>query len=400
MRMVRIPVVMALVAMASGCPNKSGEQKGGGDTKAASGSELVIGEYGSMTGSEATFGQSTHNGVQLAVDELNAAGGIKGKKIKLVNYDDQGKTSEVGTAVTRLITSDGAIAVIGEVASSLSIAGGQIAQQHGVPMISPSSTNPKVTETGDFIFRVCFIDSFQGWVMAKFATQPTAEKGLGVKKLAILIDQRQAYAQGLAKYFEEALTKLGGQVVAKESYQGGDQDFSAQLTRIKAANPEALYVPGYYTDVANIAKQVRAIGITVPMLGGDGWESVTDIGGAALVDGGGSYYSNHYAPDEPRPEVKAFVDKYVKRYGKTPDSMAALGYDAMMLVKAAAERAATLDKKGLRDALAATTDFKGVTGTIAMDAQRNAKKPAVVLKIVKGADGKLTTVTQTSVAPQ
>src|SRR5262249_2813156 len=161
---------------------------------------------------------------------------------------DQGKTTEVGTAVTRLITQDKAIAVIGEVASSLSIAGGQIAQQHKTPMISPSSTNPKVTEVGDYVFRVCFIDRFQGYVMARFATDGKDKNGLGIKKVAILIDQRQAYAQGLAKNFEEALTKLGGTVTGKESYQGGDQDFSAQLTKIKATAPEAIYIPGYYTD--------------------------------------------------------------------------------------------------------------------------------------------------------
>jgi branched-chain amino acid transport system substrate-binding protein len=380
---------LALGLTLSGCPKQSAPPAA---------TELVLGEYGSLTGSEATFGQSTHNGITLAVDEINAAGGVRGKKLKLVNYDDQGKTSEVGTAVTRLITSDQALVILGEVASSLSIAGGQIAQQQQVPMISPSSTNPKVTETGDFVFRVCFTDVFQGEVMAKFLTKPTAEQGLGLKKVALLIDQRQAYAQGLSKYFEEALGKLGGQVVAKESYQGGDQDFSAQLTRIKAAGAEAIYLPGYYTDVANIAKQARAAGLTQPLLGGDGWESVTEIGGQALE---GAYYSNHYSVDEPRPEVKGFVDKYVKRFGKTPDSMSALSYDATYLVKSAIERApeGTIpDRKQLRDLLASTRDFPGVTGKITMDAQRNAKKPAVVLKIV--ADGaKWKTVAATSIAP-
>jgi len=376
---------LAGVTVLTGCPNKTG------DSKPTATEEIVVGEYGSMTGSEATFGQSTHNGIVMAVDEINAAGGIKGRKVKLVNYDDQGKTSEVGTAVTRLITSDKALAILGEVSSSLSIAGGQIAQQQGVPMISPSSTNPKVTETGDYVFRVCFTDQFQGEVMARFLTNPVAQKGLGLKKVAILIDQRQAYAQGLAKYFEESLLKLGGSVAAKESYQGGDQDFSAQLTHIKAAQPEALYIPGYYTDIANIAKQVRALGITVPMLGGDGWESVTDIGGPYLD---GSYYSNHYSTDEARPEVKIFVDKYIAKHKKTPDSMSALGYDAMMLLKNAIERAPTIERKAVRDALAATQAFSGVTGTISIDAQRNAKKPAAVLKIT----GK-TTTTAASIAP-
>jgi branched-chain amino acid transport system substrate-binding protein len=377
--------VLALV----GCKNGGG----GGETKPAS-SEIVIGEYGSMTGSEANFGQSTHNGVTMAIEEINAAGGIKGKKVRLVNYDDQGKTSEVGTAVTRLITNDNVLAIIGEVASSLSLAGGQIAQQHGVPMVSPSSTNPKVTETGDFVFRVCFIDPFQGYVMARFATDAKDKQGLGIKNVAILIDQRQAYAQGLAKNFEEALVKAGGTVAAKESYQGGDQDFSAQLTNIKGKNPEAVYIPGYYTDVANIAKQARNLGIKVPLLGGDGWESVAEMGVEAL---NGTYYSNHYSADEPRAEVKNFVEKYTKKHGRTPDSLAALGYDAMMLIKNAIERApeGQVTRKTVRDALAQTRDFQGVTGKISMDANRNATKPAVVLRI----EGK-TTKPATSISPQ
>jgi branched-chain amino acid transport system substrate-binding protein len=373
----KLLIVAAAVGLAA-CPNRNG-----GDQPVEA-NQIVVGEYGSMTGSEATFGQSTHNGLTMAVDEINAAGGIKGKQVKLVNYDDQGKTSEVGTAVTRLITNDHALAIIGEVASSLSIAGGQIAQQHGVPMISPSSTNPKVTETGDYVFRVCFIDPFQGYVMARFATDGKDKSGLGIKKVAILIDQRQAYAQGLAKDFETSLGKLGGAITGKESYQGGDQDFSAQLTKIKSSAPEAIFIPGYYTDVANIAKQARQLGLTVPLLGGDGWESVQEIGGDALQ---GAFFSNHYSSDEKRPEVQGFVDKYVKRYGKKPDSMAALAYDAMGLLKNAIERAPKIDHKDVRDAIAATKDFQGVTGKITMDANRNATKPAVVLKIV----GKSTT---------
>lgn len=371
---IRCGVLLALGFV--GC--KSSSSGGGGTAPAVD--EIVLGEYGSMTGAEANFGQSTHNGILMALEEINAAGGVKGKKIRLVNYDDQGKTSEVGTAVTRLITSDNVLAIIGEVASSLSLAGGQVAQQHGVPMISPSSTNPKVTETGDYIFRVCFIDPFQGYVMAKFATDPKDQKGLGIKKVAILIDQRQAYSQGLARDFEIALLKVGGSIAGKASYQGGDQDFTAQLTQIKNAAPEAIYLPGYYTDIANIARQVRALGIppTVPLLGGDGWESVTEIGGPAID---GAYYSNHYAPEDPRPEVQAFVTKYKAKHGRVPDSLAALGYDATMLFKDAVNRAPTIDRKAVRDAIAATKDLQGVAGKITIDAQRNARKPAVVLQI-------------------
>ena len=349
--------------------------------------EVVLGEYGSLTGSEAVFGKSTHNGLTMAVDEINAKGGIHGNKVRLVSYDDQGKTSEVGTAVTRLITNDKVVVVLGEVSSSLSIAGGQVAQQHQTPMVSPSSTNAKVTDVGDYVFRVCFIDPFQGYVMARFATDAIAQHGLGMKHLAILIDQRQAYAQGLGRYFEAFFVKMGGTLVARESYQGGDQDFSAQLGRIASSGAEALYVPGYYTDVANIAKQARALGYEGPLLGGDGWESVQMIGGDAIS---GSYYSNHYPADEARPLVRRFVDEYHRRFGEVPDSMAALGYDAAMLVRAKIEALppqapgdaglAAL-RKQLRDALAHTTGFDGVTGSITLDERRNAKKPAAVIRL-------------------
>ena len=383
----------SLIVMAAGLFVAAGCNKSSTTTIS---DEIVIGEYGSMTGSEANFGQSTHNGVQMAVDEINAAGGLHGKKVKLVSYDDQGKTSEAGTAVTRLITSDNALAVIGEVASSLSIAGGQICQQHGVPMVTPSSTDDHVTETGDYVFRVCFIDTFQGWVMAKFATDP-APAGLGAKKVAMLIDQRQAYAQGLGKHFSTALTKLGGTIVADEKYQGGDQDFSAQLTRIKGTAPDAIYIPGYYNDVANIAKQVRGMGITVPMMGGDGWESVTDIGSDAIQ---GAYYSNHYdSADVKNPAVKSFVDKYTSRFKRAPDSMAALGYDSVMIVKSAIEKSPPAPlaawRTAVRDAIKNTSAYPGVTGSITIDEHRNAHKPAVVLKIV----GKSTT-TAATISPQ
>ncbi len=352
--------------------------------------EVMFGEYGSLTGSEAVFGKSNHNGIAIAVDEINARGGIHGKKIHLVSYDDQGKTSEVGTAVTRLITNDKVVVVMGEVASSLSIAGAQVAQQHATPMVSPSSTNAKVTEAGDYVFRTCFIDPFQGYVMARFASDPIGadgHSGLAVRHVALLIDQRQAYAQGLSRYFEAFFTKFGGSIVARESYQGGDQDFSAQLTRILASKAEAIYLPGYYTDVANIHRQARALGYRGPILGGDGWESVQTISGGATD---GSYYSNHYSADDPREAVQSYVRKYRDRFGELPDSFSALSYDATMIIAAALEK---LPPQGpgdeglralrtqLRDELKQTNGFSGVTGIISLDAKRNAKKPAAVLRL-------------------
>jgi branched-chain amino acid transport system substrate-binding protein len=243
--------------------------------------EILLGHFASMTGSEATFGQSTDNGIRLAIDEINEAGGVNGKKVRIITYDDKGDAREAGTAVTRLTTRDHVAAVLGEVASSLSLAGAPVCQEVGVPMVSPSSTNPKVTQVGDKIFRVCFIDPFQGFVCAKFARE---HEGLKAAKAAILYDQVAAYAVGLQEEFEKAFTQQGGEIVSKQTYQAGDQDFSAQLTAIRAAQPEVIFIPGYYTDVGNIALQARKLGITVPLLGGDGWDSAKlgEIAGPAI----------------------------------------------------------------------------------------------------------------------
>ncbi len=355
---------------------------------------VLIGEYGSLTGSEATFGQSTHNGIMLAVEEQNQKGGVKGKKIAVKTYDDQGKTQEAGTAVTRLITDDKVVALIGEVASSLSIAGGRVAQQYGVPMISPSSTNEQVTQVGDMISRVCFVDAFQGYVGAKFARE-----NLKASKIAILYDQGQAYSKGLSQDFKKAFTKLGGAVPTEQAYTGGDQDFSAQLTSIRETKPEAIYVPGYYTDVGNIALQARKLGLKVPLLGGDGWDSskLAEIGGSAIE---GSYYSNHYSHEEQRPAVQDFVKAYQAKYGQVPDGLAALGYDAAKLLFDAMGRAQAWDGKTLASAIADTENFPGVTGVITIDENRNAKKPAVMVQMKGGKPGYVATIQpESSTAP-
>jgi branched-chain amino acid transport system substrate-binding protein len=347
-------------------------------TPAAESDTILIGEYGSTTGSESTFGKSTDNGVQLAVEERNAAGGVKGKKIAVKLYDDQGKTQEAGTAVTRLITQDHVVAVIGEVASSLSIAGGRVAQQYGVPMISPSSTNPAVTEIGDMISRVCFVDSFQGYVVAKFVRDD-----LKLSKAALLFDQSQAYSKGLKDDFARAFQTMGGSITTEQAYTGGDGDYSAQLTSIRESKPDVVFLPGYYTDAANVMLQARKLGLDVPFLGGDGWDSekLSQIGGKAVE---GSYYSNHYAHEDPRPEVQNFVKKYKEKYGSIPDGLAALGYDAAGVLFAAMEKAPSLDGKTLAAAINSTKDYAGVTGKITIDAQRNARKAAVVVQMKGG----------------
>ena len=363
-----------------GSSNPSSTQpSGGGSSGAGAGDarEIRIGEYGSMTGSEATFGVSTHQGVALAVKEKNAAGGVKGKKIRLINYDDQGKSQEVVTAVTRLIQQDDVVALLGEVASSRSIAGGQVAQRLGVPMITPSSTNPQVTEIGDMISRVCFIDPFQGYVGASFT-----KNQLKLDKAATLYNRAQAYSAGLNEEFKKAFNTLGGELVIEQAYGDGDNDFSAQLTAIRGKNPQFIYIPGYYTEVVNIARQARKLGITCPLLGGDGWVSEELKNAGDALDG--CYFSDHYSQEDKRPEVQEFLKKYSAEYGKAPDSMAALGYDAANLLFDAMERSPSLSGNDLALAIASTKNFKGVTGTISINEHRDAEKLAVIQKIQGG----------------
>jgi branched-chain amino acid transport system substrate-binding protein len=340
--------------------------------------EILIGEYGSLTGGIATFGISTRNGSELAFQEVNAKGGLLGKQVKVLVEDDQSKPEEAGTVVTKLINQSGVSAVLGHVASSHSLAAAPICQSNQIPMISPSSTNPRVTQVGNYIFRVCFIDPFQGAVMAKFAADT-----LKLKKVAILVDVRSDYSVGLQTFFRQQFRQLGGEVVVEQSYSQGDSDFRAQLTAIKAANPEAVYLPGYYTEVGTIVHQARELGITVPFLGGDGWDSpkLWEIGGKALD---GCYISNHYSTDDPNPVVQKFVADYRAKYGQTPDALAALAYDAAHVLAASIEKAGSTDGPKVRDAIAATKDFPGVTGSISINADRNAVKPAVILKLENG----------------
>ncbi|MDY7226797.1 ABC transporter substrate-binding protein [Hyalangium rubrum] len=348
---------------------------------------ILLGEVGSLTGSEATFGISARNGIELALNEANEAGGVRGKKLAVRVYDSQGKPEEAAQAVTRLITQDKVVVILGEAASSVSMAMAEKAQAAGVPMITPTSTAPEVTQKGDYIFRVCFIDPFQGKVMAKFARE-----NLKVDQVAVLTDNKSAYSIGLANVFTQEFQKMGGQIVASESYSKGDTDFRAQLTAIKQKKPQAVWVPGYYTDVGLIARQAREMGLQgVPLLGGDGWESdkLFELGGSALE---GSYFSNHYALDNPDPLLKEFIAKYQKTYGSLPDSVAALGYDAARLAVDAMKRSPDLSGKALRDAISATKDFPGVAGKITINANRDAEKQAVVLKVVDGKTQFVTTV--------
>ncbi len=350
----------------------------GGGTPGVTGDTILIGEVGSLTGSEATFGISTRNAIELAIKEANAAGGVKGRKIEIRVYDNQSKPEEAANAATRLINQDQVLLILGEVASTNSIAMATKAQPAKVPMISNASTNPKVTEIGDYIFRVCFIDPFQGYVMAKFA-----HDNLKFTKVAVLRDLGSDYSQGLADVFERKFTEMGGKIVAGETYTKGSTDFRSQLTAIKRSQPDGIYIPGYYNDIGLIARQARELGITAKLMGGDGWDSekLFELGGAAVE---GSYFSNHYSPDDPNPRIQKFIADYKAAYGGVPDALAALGYDAALVAVDAMKRAPTLDRAAVRDAIAATKHFAGVTGTITLDDKRNATKPAVVLEVGKG----------------
>lgn len=347
--------------------------------KSGTSNEIVIGQFASLTGSKATFGISSDNGVKLAVEDVNKAGGLLGKQIKLVTEDNQGKPSETQTVVQKLINRDKVIAVIGEVASSNSKAGAPICQQNKIPMVSPASTNPEVTNIGDYIFRVCFIDPFQATVMSKFAMN-----SLKVKRVAVLIDQKNAYSTGLADNFIKTFTSMGGEIIEEQKYSEGDKDFKAQLTSIKSKNPDAVFIPGYFTEVGLIAIQAREIGLNIPLFGSDGWESEKLTEGKAKDALEGCFFSTHVSTEDPSPKIQDFLKKYRDKYKSEPDAMAFLGYDAAALLFDAIKRANSTEGQKIRDELAKSKDFPGVTGMITINEQRNAVKPAVILQIKDG----------------
>ena len=362
-------LLITTLSISFACERRGGVTTGGGT------GPILVGYYGDLSGRTSSFGQSTKNGVEMAADEINKAGGINGRQVQIITEDDQGEPNKAATVVTKLINQDKVKAILGEVASSNSLAAAPKAQEAKVPMISPSSTNPAVTQVGDYIFRVCFIDPFQGEVMAKFAAN-----NLKAKRAAILYDFNADYSRGLYQFFKRSFTELGGQIVSEQSYTQGDRDFSGQLTAIRAATPDVIYVPGYYGEVGVIANQTKQLGIKAPLLGGDGWDApqLWQLGGAAL---NGDYISNHYSVDDPKPEIQKFVADYKARYNILPDALAALGYDSMKVLADAIKRAGGTDGAKLRDAIAQTANFPAVTGIITIDAERNAKKSAVVLKL-------------------
>ena len=339
---------------------------------------IRIGEFASLTGKEATFGQTVHKGTVLAIEEANATGGALGRPLELLTEDDQSKPGESATVVKKLISRDKVVAILGELTSGRTLEAAPIAQAARIPLISPGATAVEVTAKGNYIFRICFIDEFQGTVMAQFALDT-----LKVRRVAILSSVSSAQSVGLAKFFRERVTQGGGTVVLEQRYGDGDKDFRAQLTAIKAAGVDAVFVPGYYTEAALIAKQARELGLAMPLLGIDGWESsqLIAIGGAAVE---GSYLSTHYSAENQAPGVLAFNERFRARWGEDSNALSALAYDAALVLIDALKRAGTTDGPALRAALAATRDFPGATGRITFDAQRNPTKSAVVLTVKNG----------------
>lgn len=345
---------------------------------------IKIGHFASLQGDIATFGQQTDNGIKLAVEEINASGGVLGKQIKLITEDSRSTTQDAGSAAEKLISKDRVLVLLGEVASSLSLVAAPIAEREQVPMVTPASTNPEVTVAKNgtvrkFVFRVCFIDPFQGKVMAMFAYN-----NLGARKVAILSDNANDYSVGLSKNFRVAFESMGGEIVVETAYEAKQVDFKSQLTEIREANVDAIYVPGYYTEVSLIAEQARDLGVEQPLMGGDGWDSPELVKGKFAESLEGCFFSNHYSVEDTTAVVKAFTDKYTEVYGELPGAMAALGYDAMYIVKDAIERAGVADPLKVRDALESTSGFSGITGLITINENHNAEKSAVVLQIKGG----------------
>ncbi|HEX6046429.1 MAG TPA: ABC transporter substrate-binding protein [Pyrinomonadaceae bacterium] len=373
LKAVVLPVVIVVLALGfSTCSHESETPPNRPDR-----STIKIGYFGDLSGPTFNYGQSAINGVLMAADQVNQAGGINGRKLDVVITDDKGSGEEAARLTAKLIDQDKVVAVIGGGTSGNSRAAAPKAQSSHVPLIAPSSTDPAVTQVGDYIFRACFVDEFQGEVMASFAVNR-----LKAEKAAILFDFNSPYGRGLTNFFQASFKQLGGRIVNEQSYTQGDSDFKGQLSAIRTSEPDVIYIPGYYGDVTVIAKQARQLGLTQPLLGGDGWDApeLWQLGGDAL---NGAYISTHYSVDDPSLSIQSFVQEYKQRYGNlAPDAHAALAYDAALLLVDAIKRAGTTEGPKLRDALAQTKEFKGVTGSISMDSHRNAVKPAVVIKLM------------------
>jgi len=342
-------------------------------------SELKIGVYLSLTGATDSYGISAKNGFEMALNEVNESGGLLGKTVRFVTIDDSSRSYLAVVAVKNLIEKEKVKAILGEAVSARSLAAAPFCQAAGIPMVTPSSTHPEVTKVGDFIFRTCFIDPFQGEVMASYAYNH-----LELRSIATVMDLKNEYSMNLGRIFNDKFAELGGKIIKTEFYSEGDKDFSSQVRKIKNSGPQAIFLPGYFSEVALFAIQARKAKITAPILGTDGWASprLLEAAGKELE---GCYFTNHFSAEIGSPAVSKFVDQYKALYNdETPDAIALLAYDAARVLFDAISRAGSSKPELIRDSLASTKDFPGVVGPITINAERNAIKPAVILKIANG----------------
>lgn len=377
---MRIPRALALSLLLLACAPRP-TQDGATTPTAAPGGFLEVGACLPLTGPAATLGAATRTGMDLAVERINADGGVLGRKLRLHYQDSQGRPDQAA----RKLVEDGVLGILGELTSASSLVAAQVCQEAKIPMISPSATSPQVTRVGDYIFRVCYTDEFQGEAIARFAAQD-----LKRSRAALMVDPSSDYSRELSQAFKRTFEQEGRAIVAEETYTQGDSDFATALGKLKVANPDLLVVPGYYREVASIARQAKQQGLDVPILGGDGWESsaLLELGGEALH---GSYFSTHFDPQSKEPAIVGFVEAFRERTEQPPDSLPALGHDAVTLLADAVKRAGRPDPKAVRDALAQTRDFPGLTGRITLDADRDAETAAIIQEI---RDGSLVTVTR------
>ncbi|HZK20022.1 MAG TPA: ABC transporter substrate-binding protein [Treponemataceae bacterium] len=362
-KIVVLLVTSAILCTAVSCTKKTTDS----DT-------IKIGAIGPYTGGVAVYGLEARNGIELAVSEINASGGIMGKQVELFSEDDEGAPEKTVNVYKKLTIKEDIDIIIGSLTSGCTAAITSLAQAQKVLLLAPAATEPSITDAGDFVFRACFIDPFQGTVGGKFAGE-TLQK----KKAAVLYDIQNDYSVGLYENFKIAFEAVGGEVVLAESYTTGDKDFNAQITKIKNVNPDVMYLPDYYQTVALISKQLRAQGVTVPAIGADGWGGIVDHAGDEILNG---YYSDHYAADSTDEKVVQFVQAYNKKFNSTPVSFAALAYDCVYMLKDAIEDAGTTDvvtvKKSLKN-----TNGDYVTGNLSFDEKRNPIKSAVMMQIIK-----------------
>jgi branched-chain amino acid transport system substrate-binding protein len=366
--------LLACALLAPGCARRESGEAGTAPAPPPP-EKIRVGAVLALTGATGQYGLSAYNGMSMAVEEANAAGGVGGRRVELLVQDTRSDLEETRRVVRRLAEEYGVAALLGEVTSARTLAAADVAQEMGVALLTPSATSPEVTRRGEFIFRGCYADPFQGAALAQFAA-----RDLGASRAAVLFEREQGYSTELTRHVREEFERQGGEVVFEEGYEPGAADFAALLARVAEARPEVVFVPGYYLEAGLLAREAGRAGLGAPLIGGDGWDSprLVELGGEALA---GSFHSAHFAAEDQSPRVVRFVEEYRRLYGAVPDSFAATSYDAARILLDALARAGTDDRRAIRDALAATRDFPGVTGDLTFDENRDALKPLVVIRL-------------------